>query len=737
MAALVAQGADRGARWRGARQRWRAGRLAWGRRGLLALQVASVLLLCALVFVSGRPDTIAVVLFFWGPPCAYRTAGRRFAVVQSVLIAVGYGLVVLALVVLHPGLHADRRYYAAVWFVVVGTVITSGFFTDRLSTSARSATERFRGGFARSVVGIVIAEPDGTVREANDAFCAMVRRSSSQLVRTNLSDCVVPDDVELLASQIGDRGEAWVAPRLEIRLQRASGGIVLAELDIAVVGGGSRRRLLYCQFRDITDARHAHDRLAVQARTDALTQLPNRILLAEQIRTALQRRLRTGHALAVMLLDLDRFKIVNDSFGHGAGDDLLVAVADRLRAACGKRHTVARLGGDEFVVVCEAVESTEAAMEMARELLAVVGATTSVRDLELTISTSIGVAIAPARPQRTGVYGTPLDPEDLIRHADVAMYQAKSRGGNTVVVFDDSVRDQAMLRLRTEMALRQAVREARLLVHYQPIVDLESGRWTGLEALVRWLHPERGLLSPGEFIGVAEESQLIDEVGRFVLLRAFTELAELRRTFLPARDLQLAVNVSVRQLSRPGFAAHVARLSEDLDIVPSCLAVEITESLLMGDPEVPGSNTVALAELVALRELGVTVLVDDFGTGFSSLSYLRDLPVDAVKVDRSFVSGGRNGLQDPAIVTAIVDLARALDLDVVAEGIETEEQWAGLKKLGCTSGQGYLFGHATAIEEVAGRMVVAAPPPVRRRPAPPRRPRAARAAAAGRAAPRR
>ena len=199
---------------------------------------------------------------------------------------------------------------------------------------------------------------------------------------------------------------------------------------------------------------------------------------------------------------------------------------------------------------------------------------------------------------------------------------------------------------------------------------------------MRWLHPERGLLSPAEFIGVAEESQLIDEVGRFVLVRACKELAELRSTFPPAHDLRLAVNVSVRQLSRPGFAAELSKLTEELDMVPSNLAVEITESLLMGDLDVLGSNSVAISELVALRGLGVTVLVDDFGTGFSSLSYLRDLPVDAVKVDRSFVSGGRERLQDPAIVTAIVELARALDLEVVAEGIESDEQWTELRKLG-------------------------------------------------------
>lgn len=717
--------------WRDTRQGSSRRRLGHGRRGLLAVQVVATLLLCGLVFDSGRPDSIAVVLFFWGPPCAYAVAGRRFGITQSLMIAFCYGAVVLALVEGHPALHAEWRYYAAVWFVVVGTVVTSGFITDRLTASARSATERFRGGFARSVVGIVIIEFDGTVREANSAFCAMVRRSAPQLAGTRITDCVVPEDVEMLQAQLTDRGaagETWIAPGLEIQLQRASGGVVLTELDIAVVEEGSRKRLLYCQFRDVTDARHAHDRLEVQARTDALTQLPNRTLLAEEIRAALHRRLRTGTSLAVMLLDLDRFKIINDSFGHGAGDDLLVAIADRLRKACWPRHTVARLGGDEFVVVCEGLASSDQAVELARELLGVVGTTTALRDLELTISTSIGLAMAPAAPSYGGPYRSSIDPEDLIRHADVAMYQAKSRGGNTVVVFDDTVRDQAMLRLRTEMALRQALRESRLLVHYQPVVDLTSGRWTGLEALVRWLHPERGLLSPAEFIGVAEESQLIDDVGRFVLVRACTELAELRKTFPPARGLRLAVNVSVRQLSRPGFAAELARLTDDLHIAPSNLAVEITESLLMGDLDVPGSNSVAISELEALRELGVTVLIDDFGTGFSSLSYLRDLPVDAVKVDRSFVSGGREGLQDPAIVTAIVDLARALELEAVAEGIESDEQWTELRKLGCTTGQGYLFGQAMAIDQIAGRMVVEtpAPAPPRRRPPHVRRARMAR-----------
>ncbi|HEY6378209.1 MAG TPA: EAL domain-containing protein [Candidatus Dormibacteraeota bacterium] len=676
-------------------------------RIFLILQLASVPWLTILIFVSGKPDSIAAILFLWGPPYAFAVSGRRYGILQMAMVAVCYGAVTLVLIERNPDLRADAGHYASVYLVVVTTVLISGVLTDRLSVSARRATEQFRRGFDRAVVGTAIVASDGTIREANEALCELLRRPADRIVGRRLTAFVVDEDSELIEGQLRDHDEVQSTPRLELRFRRASGEIALVEADVVAIEESGHERFFYCQFRDVTAARRAHEVLTWQANTDALTQLPNRTLLNERISEALRRRVRHGTAVAVVLLDLDRFKLINDSFGHGTGDELLIAVAKRLRSACEEGDTVARLGGDEFVVVRDGHIDVDAAVALAQKLLLAVRETTRLHDLEVSVTTSIGIAFATARLPREAGYRSTVDPEDLIRHADVAMYQAKSRGGNTLAVFDDSVRDRAMQRLRTEIALRQAVRTAQLEVHYQPVCELEAGTWTGLEALVRWRHPERGLLSPTEFIALAEETDLIVDVGRFVIRQAIMDLAGLRATVPASRSLSLAVNVSARQLAEAGFTAELQALCDEFELPPHRLAIEITETLLMGSPDTPGQNDIAIAELEALRPLGVTVVVDDFGTGFSSLSYLRRLPVDAVKIDRSFVSGIGEDLQDPAIVTAIVDLARALGLEVIAEGIESETQRWALARVGCTHGQGYIFGRAMPVGQLADR--IAAP----------------------------
>ena len=702
-------------------------------RAVLIAQLLTAPALSLLVVAEGHPDSVVVLLYLWGPPYAFAVVGRRFGILQSALVGLCYGAAVLTLLRLHPDLRGDARRDLGIWLLTVSTVVLCGILTDRLTASARRATESFRRGFDQSVVGTVIVDADLRVVEVNRAFGSMIARSPAQIVGRRLTDFVTADDIDVAEAQLTQYvGQA--PPRVELHLRRADGAVVLAETDAVVVRTDAVSHLLYCQFRDVTEAREAHAMLARQAMTDTLTGLPNRAALNERIRGAMLHRQRTGNGFAVMVLDLDRFKIINDSFGHRAGDELLVAVADRLVAVSRDVGMVARLGGDEFVVVCEDIDGPAAATALAERLLTTVSAATCLRDLEVTISTSVGVALAGPRSTRAAGYSVSLDPDDLVRHADMAMYQAKRRGGNTAAVFDEALRDVSLQRLRIEMELRQAVRAGQLEVHYQPVVDLATGVWTGLEALVRWRHPERGLLWPGEFISVAEESDLIDELGSFVLRSGIAELQALRENRPELRGMHLAVNVSVRQLAHPGFAADLFSTAAAAGLPCDRLAVEITESLLMGDVDLPGSNSVALTELEELRRGGVRVLVDDFGTGFSSLSYLRRLPVDAVKVDRSFVSGVGRSLQDPAIVTAIVDLARALRLDVVAEGVESDEQWAGLRRLGCTHGQGYLFGRAMDIAEV-GRRAVTAPalpvdPPVprprARRPATARRIPAAR-----------
>jgi len=416
------------------------------------------------------------------------------------------------------------------------------------------------------------------------------------------------------------------------------------------------------------------DRMEYQALHDPLTDLPNRTLVLDRLHLALTRARRGPQTTALLFLDLDSFKVINDSLGHAAGDRLLRAAAKRLAGAVRPWDTVGRFGGDEFVVLCEG---------LAKELIAILAQPFDLDGRQVVVTASIGIAL-----QEDGA----ADPTRLVQNADTAMYRAKERGRALVEVFDEGLRERARLRHETEQALRQALDRNELRLNYQPMVRIETGETVGVEALVRWAHPTRGLLAPSDFVALAEETGLIVAIGEWVLAEACRQIAAWSAAGQP--PLSVAVNLSARHLGVPNLAAHVGELIERHGIDPAHLCLEITETVLVDEA------ATMMSRLDQLRALGVQIAIDDFGTGYSSLSYLKLLSVDKLKIDASFVRNLVDDHRDRAIVGAVIQVARALDLTVVAEGVEAPEQLPLLSSLGCAVVQGHLVAQAMTGEEL-------------------------------------
>ena len=428
--------------------------------------------------------------------------------------------------------------------------------------------------------------------------------------------------------------------------------------------------------------RRSETALTYQATHDALTGLPNRILLEDRVAQALARSRRADTCVAVMFLDIDRFKVVNDSLGHAVGDQLLKAVALRLQCILRPEDTVARFGGDEFVIVTENWDIDDAPAPLAARLAQALAEPVRIDGADVVATVSIGVAVA----------GANYDAGSLLRDADAAMYQAKEHGRDRCVLFDSAMRAAANQRLATESALRRALDRGELRVHYQPMVEISSGRLTGVEALVRWQKDEHTLVLPKDFIPVAEETGLIVQLGDTVLREACRQVAEWRREIPGLGQLSLSVNLSARELLNPGLVEQVRNALVTAALEPDLLCLEITESVLLDETDSCARS------LRALNALGVRIAVDDFGTGYSSLTYLKRLDVDMLKIDQSFVAGLEIGTstRDRAIVAGIIDLAHAFGLTTVAEGVETAEQVAQLNALGCGLAQGYHFSRPMA-----------------------------------------
>jgi diguanylate cyclase (GGDEF)-like protein/PAS domain S-box-containing protein len=517
---------------------------------------------------------------------------------------------------------------------------------------------------------VLVLEPDATVRLANPAAHRLLGWDEEGLAGAPFVELLEPEDAEatlgLLGELVSGRSDEH---RGEFRLRHADGGAIDVEATFQSLLGVAEVQGIVLTGRDARERKSLEAQLNHWALHDPLTNLANRVLLRDRL-TRVSRR-QAG--FAVLLVDLDDFKGVNDSLGHHEGDRLLVAVADRLRRCARSSDTVARLGGDEFVVLAHDVHAPGDVVALAGRIMTALDEPFHVGDLNLHVTASIGIRMA------DGDHG---DPDQLLRDADLAMYSAKARGKAAWAVFEPVMHAAAEERLATRSALRQAIDNGEFRLHYQPIVAVDSGRPTGVEALIRWQHPTRGLLGPGEFIGHAEDTGLILPLGAWVLDTACRQLA---RFHAVDPSLTMSVNLSVRQLESDEVIGHVRAALEKSGVAPAALTLEITEGLLIAE------TAPVVHRLGELRALGVRLAIDDFGTGFSSLAYLQHLPVDIIKIDRSFVDGLNRGDSQSALVNIIIRLSEALRLETVAEGVETASQREALQAMGCRYAQGYLF----------------------------------------------
>ena len=515
--------------------------------------------------------------------------------------------------------------------------------------------------------------------EPNVFRCAFVNRAYRTMIGDvaeafSIDECL-PASAVLLASVYLD---AAIASRTSVCFEDrlTTPGRVIELCVDAVVGRDGVVQQFVGSARDVTNAAAVGDELEFARTHDALTGLPNRTTLQQRLSNAIHHIDDFDSSVALIMIDVDEFSVVNDSLGHSAGDEILVTLARRIERVLRFGDVVARLGGDEFAIVCNDIDGIEDARRAARRIIETIAEPIDVEHGQLNLKGSAGVAIAS---------GSDDGSERLLRDADVALTIAKANGRHRVEVFDLSMRTQAVERLDLEQDLHRAVRDDEFEVFYQPLIRLADAEVGGFEALIRWHHPIRGLINPVDFIPLAEATGLIVEIGNWVIVQACEQVARWKHQSGGARSLVVSVNLSARQLADPDLVGTVAGAVAQAGISPNSLELEITESVLMNDP------VLATTILHALRALGVRLAIDDFGTGHSSLGYLKQFPVDTLKVDRSFVQGLGLDRDDEAIVKAVISMGHALGLSVTAEGIETVAQRDALEALGCDTGQGFYF----------------------------------------------
>jgi diguanylate cyclase (GGDEF)-like protein/PAS domain S-box-containing protein len=536
--------------------------------------------------------------------------------------------------------------------------------------------KRFHSAFTHASIGMAIVSRDGMVLQANQALFSLLRYNEPQVLGRPFRGLLHPSDAGLLDRHV-DAVSARVKEMfsIELRCLGADQRETWVSLHCALFDDEATTAGLIFQLHDITSRRRAEGELQHIAYHDSLTDLANRNCFQERLRVAVERSRTEPFGFAVMYLDLDRFKLVNDSLGHPAGDQLLKEVARRLSDCVRPRDLVARLGGDEFAILLEDTQHHDDAVRLGQRLLHALDEPVRINGTDLRPLASIGVTFSDLGYR---------EPDELLRDADMAMYKAKAEGKARLELFDASLREQLGHKLQLEADLRRAIGDGQLSLVYQPLFGLEPYRLLGFEALARWNHPLRGAISPGVFIALAEETGCIEALTMWAIDESVKQLAAWRRR-TPQRDLMMHVNVSGKDLSQPHLVPHVRDVLQRHQLPARLLTLEITESMLMEQRER------ALRSLGELRELGVKLGIDDFGTGYSSLAYLSTLPFDCLKIDRSFVIGMHKNAQNVEIVRTVLSLGRTLNKQVIAEGIETAEQLASLKQLGAPVGQGYLL----------------------------------------------
>ena len=560
--------------------------------------------------------------------------------------------------------------------------------TERVAAEAvlRESEERFRVAFNQAAVGLAHVAPDGRWLMVNNKLCEIVGYSSAELLRMGFQDITHPEDlvVDWALARRMIAGELDEKTR-EKRYLHKNGHYIWVNLTSSMVRDGDGNPKYYSTVvEDISRRKQIEEELLHLANHDALTSLPNRSLLLDRLGQALVFAGRKGRQVAVMLIDLDRFKNINDSLGHDIGDKIIVDIARRLSACVRVGDTIARLGGDEFVLIRPDVTREDAVATMAQQILETLAQPMTIQGHEFYPTGSIGVSMYPKDGQ---------DSQTLLKNADMAMYRAKDAGRNTFQFYAREMNSRALDRLKLETGLRRALEREEFVVYYQPQMHIASGRLIAAEALLRWAPPGQEMVFPGDFIPIAEETGLIVPIGQWVLRHA----CEQKRQWHDAgqfTDLRIAVNLSARQFKQQDIVGMVSHTLKETGCRPEWLELEITESVVMEDPEA------AAETLHKLSEMGVHLSIDDFGTGYSSLSYLKRFPIDALKIDKSFVRDITVDADDAAIAKAVIALAHSLKLCVIAEGVETVEQLEFLRSQDCDAVQGYYLSRPMPVEKL-------------------------------------
>jgi diguanylate cyclase (GGDEF)-like protein/PAS domain S-box-containing protein len=556
----------------------------------------------------------------------------------------------------------------------VSLALESAALTEEVHRRAGEA--RFASLVQHASDLITVLAADATIVYQSPSVERVLGYAAEDVVGSRFDRLLAQGEEGKLLHLLADRSAGSEPQVLECAVRHMDGSVRQFEILYTDLLDDDNVRGIVLNGRDVSERKAFEEQLAHQAFHDPVTNLANRALFVERVRHAVTRSRREGDGIAVLFMDLDDFKTVNDSLGHAAGDAVLLEVAKRLDACVRASDTAARFGGDEFAIVLEDVASAQDAADAAERILESLAAPLQVDGKEIYIGSSLGISVVSG--------DLAADADELIRNADAAMYIAKRDGKGGYRIFEPAMHEGVLERLELRADLQRAMAAGQLELHYQPVVRLADGGVTGVEALLRWRHPERGIVPPDLFIPLAEEMGLIVPIGRWVLREACRQARQMQKLLSADPPLTMAVNLSVKQLQHSDIAADVADALAEFGLPAGCLTLEITETVMMTDTET------SLQRLDDLKRLGVRLAMDDFGTGYSSLSHLSQLPVDVIKMDRSFLSAGASP-QTSALASAVVSLGETLRLEVVAEGIEYEEQWNGLRELGCDLGQGFLF----------------------------------------------